>query len=129
MLHCRTCALSLIWLLFGIALTAQAQHGTGSLVDRKPDSQRESTHREGLHVNPVAAYAIVGATVHRNPTADPQVESVLVSEGKILAIGPDIEIPVGAKRVDATGKHLYAGFMDGFTETEVTFLKFQSLAI
>ena len=121
MLHCRTCALSLIWLLFGIVLTAQAQHGTGSLVDRKPDSQRESTHREGLHVNPVAAYAIVGATVHRNPTADPQVESVLVSEGKILAIGPDIEIPVGAKRVDATGKHLYAGFMDGFTETEVTF--------
>jgi len=114
-------ALSLVLLIFGTALTAHAQHTDKPLVDRKPDSPRESDHREGLHVNPVAAYAIVGAVVHRSPTAEPQAETVLVSEGKILAVGADIEIPAGARRVDATGNHLYAGFMDGFTETEISF--------
>ena len=28
---------------------------------------------------------------------------------------------MGARRVDATGSHLYAGFMDGFTEAEIDF--------
>ena len=120
-MHSKLCALSLTWLIFAIVSTAQAQHTDKPLVDRKPDSPRETAHREGLHVNPVTAYAIVGAVVHRTPTAEPQVENVLVSEGKILAVGADIEIPVGARRVDATGSHLYAGFMDGFTETEITF--------
>jgi len=82
-------ALSLVLLIFGTALTAHAQHTDKPLVDRKPDSPRESDHREGLHVNPVAAYAIVGAVVHRSPTAEPQAETVLVSEGKILAVGAD----------------------------------------
>ena len=120
-MHYKLYAVSLTWLLFGLALTAQAQHTDKPLVDRKPDSPRETAHREGLHVNPVAAYAIVGAMVHRSPTAEPKVETVLVSEGKILAVGVDIEIPAGARRVDATGNHLYAGFIDGFTETEIAF--------
>ena len=112
---------SLVLSMLGISLTAQAQHTDKPLVDRKPDSPRETEHREGLHVNPVAAYAIVGAVVHRSPTAEPIVETVLVTEGKIVAVGADIPIPAGARRVDATGNHLYAGFMDGFAETEVTF--------
>ena len=114
-------ALSFVWLMFVAAITAQAQHAGEPLVDRKPDSSRESTHREGLHVNPVAAYAIVGAVIHRSPTAEPQVETVLVSDGKILDVGQDIEIPAGARRVDVTGSHLYAGFMDGFMEAEIEF--------
>ena len=121
MLSCKSIAVGFTCLLFGFVCTAQAQHTHESIVDRKPDSARESVHREGLHVNPVATYAIVGAMVHRTPTSEPAVETVLVANGKILAIGEDIEIPAGARRVDATGNHLYAGFIDGFIETEISF--------
>ena len=82
-MHSKLNVVIIVSLIIGIALTAQAQHTDKPLVDRQPDSSRETTHREGLHVNPVAAYAIVGAVVHRTPTAEPKVESVLVSEGKI----------------------------------------------
>ncbi len=114
-------SLAVLVLLTTFTSTVLAQHSHDPLVDRKPDSSRESVHREGLHVNPVPTYAIVGAVVHRTPTSDPQVETVLVSDGKILAIGPDIEVPAGSRRLDVTGHHLYAGFIDGFTETEVSF--------
>ena len=121
MLSCKSIAFGLTGLLLGFVCTAQAQHTHESIVDRKPDSARQSVHREGLHVNPVATYAIVGAMVHRTPTSEPVVETVLVANGKILAIGDDIEIPAGARRVDVTGNHLYAGFIDGFVETEISF--------
>ena len=121
MLSCKSIAFRFACLLFSFACTAQAQHSHESIIDRKPDSARESVHREGLHVNPVSTYAIVGAVVHRTPTSEPAMETVLVSNGKILAIGEDIEIPAGARRVDATGNHLYAGFIDGFIETEISF--------
>ena len=121
MLSCKSIAFGFACLLFSFVCTVQAQHTHESIVDRKPDSDRESVHREGLHVNPVATYAIVGAMVHRTPTSEPAVETVLIANGKILSIGEDIEIPVGARRVDATGNHLYAGFIDGFIETEIPF--------
>ena len=119
--HRKNHILGLACLLMTFGSTLLAQHNHEPLVDRKPDSTRESIHREGLHVNPVATYAIVGATVHRTPTSDPQVEMVLVFNGKIVDIGSDIKIPAGSQRIDATGHHLYAGFIDGFTETEVPF--------
>ena len=82
--HRKNHILGLACLLMTFGSTLLAQHNHEPLVDRKPDSTRESIHREGLHVNPVATYAIVGATVHRTPTSDPQVEMVLVSNGKIV---------------------------------------------
>ncbi len=98
MVSIRTLALAFTWLLFGLTCTALAQHADSPIVDRSPDSIRESAQRNGLHVNPVAAYALVGAVVHRSPTADPQVETVLVANGRVVAIGQDIPIPAGTRR-------------------------------
>lgn len=105
----------------GSSALAQHEHG-GSLVDRKPDSPRSTVHDEGLHVNPVPTYAILGATVHRTPNAEPGIETVLVQYGKIVDIGQEIEIPAGAKRIDATGKHLYAGLIDAYTDTSFDYV-------
>jgi imidazolonepropionase-like amidohydrolase len=38
--------------------------------------------------------------------------SLLVGEGKILAVGPDIATPTGATVVDLAGKHISAGIID-----------------
>jgi imidazolonepropionase-like amidohydrolase len=53
--------------------------------------------------------AIVGATVH--PMVGEAVEggTVLFLDGKLTAIGKDVELPEDVERIDATGKHVYPG--------------------
>lgn len=41
--------------------------------------------------------------------------SILIENGKIKTIGKEIEIPEGAKVIDAKGKYVYPGLIDGFT--------------
>lgn len=38
--------------------------------------------------------------------------TVLIQDGKIRAVGRDVSIPAGARRIDATGKVVTPGFMD-----------------
>lgn len=38
--------------------------------------------------------------------------TVLIQDGKVLAVGRDVAIPSGARRIDAKGKVVTAGFMD-----------------
>lgn len=60
--------------------------------------------------------AIVGATVH--PVSGDAIENatVLVRNGKIVAIGPNVRVPNGAITVDASGKHVYPGLFDAYTD-------------
>ncbi|MEL7500564.1 MAG: amidohydrolase family protein [Planctomycetota bacterium] len=106
--------------MLGTTSLAQHEHG-GSLIERKPDSLRSTIHQEGLHVNPVPSYAIVGAAVHRNPNAEPKIETIVIERGKIIGLGVEVKIPTGAKRIDLTGKHIYAGLIDGYSDIELEF--------
>jgi imidazolonepropionase-like amidohydrolase len=70
---------------------------------------------------PAAAqtYAIRGGTIH-TLTGDPFVGTVVVQGGKIVAVGPDVQVPSGAKVVDATGKQIYPGLFDAISELGLT---------
>lgn len=57
--------------------------------------------------------ALVGATVHTISGADIAAGTVLFDAGRITAVGSDVAIPDGALRIDATGKHVYPGLIDG----------------
>ncbi len=59
------------------------------------------------------AYAIVGATVH--PIVGPDIVggTVVVKDGKIVAVGKDVSIPGGTSVVNGNGLHVYPGFIDG----------------
>ncbi|MGH7544293.1 MAG: amidohydrolase family protein [Gemmatimonadota bacterium] len=65
-------------------------------------------------VPPAAAQeiAIVGGMVH--PVSGPPVAraTVLVQDGRIVAVGPDVEAPASARVIDATGKVVTPGFFD-----------------
>ncbi len=56
--------------------------------------------------------AIVGATVHTLEGDDVQSGVVVFQNGRITAVGgPDTPVPPGARRVEASGKHLWPGMI------------------
>jgi imidazolonepropionase-like amidohydrolase len=57
--------------------------------------------------------AITGGTVY--PVSGPKIEqaTVLIHDGKIAAVGANVTIPADATRIDATGKWVTPGFIDG----------------
>ncbi len=63
--------------------------------------------------------AIVGGTVY--PVSGPRIErgTVLIRDGRVVAVGADVPIPAGAQRVDAAGRIVTPGFVDASTELGV----------
>ena len=70
-----------------------------------------------LAAAPLAAQtvAITGGTVY--PVSGPKIENgtVLIRDGRIVAVGTNVTIPAGAERVDATGKWVTPGLINAST--------------
>jgi imidazolonepropionase-like amidohydrolase len=62
------------------------------------------------------AYAITGAKVYT--LAGPPIENatVVIRDGKIVAVGADAKAPAGAKVIDAKGLEVYPGMFDPWSE-------------
>jgi imidazolonepropionase-like amidohydrolase len=69
----------------------------------------------GIRPKDVTAYALVNATVYSTPENKLEGATVVIEKGKIIAVGKGIAIPANCVRIDATGKFIYAGFIDVFT--------------
>jgi len=61
-------------------------------------------------------YAITGGTVHTMTGAPIEGGTVLVQDGRIVAVGRDVSIPQGAVRIDATGRQVTPGLIDSGTQ-------------
>ena len=63
--------------------------------------------------------AIIGGKVY--PVSGPPIEggTVVIVNGKIAAVGLNVLIPAGAKRIDATGKIVTPGFVNAATQLGV----------
>ena len=57
--------------------------------------------------------AVTGGTLHTVTDGIIENGSMLFEDGIITAIGQDIDIPDGAEIIDASGKHVYPGFIQG----------------
>ncbi len=55
--------------------------------------------------------AITGATVHVGNGQVLNNATVIMVDGKISAVGTNVQVPAGAQRIDATGKHVYPGLI------------------
>ncbi len=60
--------------------------------------------------------AVVGGTVY--PVSGPRIEhgTVLIRDGKIVAVGTDVLVPAGANRIDATGRWVTPGLINAATD-------------
>jgi imidazolonepropionase-like amidohydrolase len=64
--------------------------------------------------------AITGGRVVTVDGPDLPRGTVLISGGKVTAVGKDVAVPTGAKVIDATGKVVYPGLIDGLTTLGLT---------
>lgn len=60
--------------------------------------------------------AVTGATIYPVSGAPIQNGTVLIRDGKIVAVGSDVAVPANAQRIDATGKVVTPGFIDASTQ-------------
>ncbi len=65
------------------------------------------------------AVAIVGGTVY--PVSAPRIErgTVLLRDGRVVAVGSNVAIPADARRIDATGRVVTPGFVNAGTQLGV----------
>ena len=65
-------------------------------------------------------FAIQGGTIHTLTGDEPFVGTVVIRDGRILAVGPDVSVPSGAEVIDAAGRHVYPGMFDAVTTLGLT---------
>lgn len=64
--------------------------------------------------------ALRGATIHTVTDGVIENGTIVFDNGVITAIGTDVAIPAGARTVDATGKHIYPGLIDAYTQVGIS---------
>ncbi|MBF8294261.1 MAG: nagA [Bacteroidetes bacterium] len=64
--------------------------------------------------------ALVGGTIHTVSGGVLENATILFEKGKITALGMNIAIPADAERIDVSGKHLYPGIIDSYTNMGLT---------
>ena len=73
-----------------------------------------------IHLALLQAVVLQGGTVHTMvPGEEPRVAAVLVEEGRITRIAPEVEVPEGATVVDASGQHIVPGLIDGMVHHDL----------
>ena len=117
---CRIRCLVRVWLpalasLAGVFLTpllAQAQAAGERLLPYKQDPYPSTYQR--LSSEPTA---IVNATILDGAGREIEGGTVLMEDGKITAIGTDVQVPSGVRVFDASGKWVTPGIIDIHTHT------------
>ncbi len=64
--------------------------------------------------------ALVGGTIHTVSGAVIQNGTVLFDKGRITAVGTNVTIPADAERINVSGKHVYPGLIDAYSNMGLT---------
>ena len=91
-------------LLAGGAARAQFDRGTA------PD--------EGIRSQPPTAVALSNAHIVLSSQREIEHGTLVIRDGRIAAVGADVQPPVGAEIIDCQGDYLYPAFVDAFVEFE-----------
>lgn len=80
------------------------------------DPRRRTAPPDGLRENVPQTFALTGADLMVRPGEMIEDGTLLIRDGRIIAVGNDVEIPEDAKEIDVSGKRIYAGFIDAWAE-------------
>jgi len=77
---------------------------------------QESFPINGVRDVRLGLYAFTNATIVQNSTTKIEKGTLLIKQGKIIAVGATVAVPPEAVVVDCNGKFIYPSFVDPFTE-------------
>ncbi|MEI8213970.1 MAG: amidohydrolase family protein [Planctomycetota bacterium] len=80
-------------------------------VDTKPDV--------GIQNHPIEDYLIIGATIVTSPGQVIEGGQIWIADGKIVAVGTNLQVPAGLRTLDLKGKTIYPGFVDAGIEVDL----------
>ncbi len=101
-------AIAFVFVLVLGVVSAPAQD-KGKEPEKKPDATAKPAKPKETPKSP--PIAIVGADVYTVTRGVLRNATVLVKDGKIVAVGQDVAIPAGATKIDAAGKFVTPGFI------------------
>lgn len=64
--------------------------------------------------------ALRGATIHTVTNGVIENGTIVFDAGLITAVGANVEVPAGARIVDVTGKHIYPGLIDAYSQVGIS---------
>ncbi len=64
--------------------------------------------------------ALVGGTIHTVSGSTIESGTIVFDKGKIVAIGTTVAVPADAEKVDVSGKQIYPGIIDAYTDMGLT---------
>ena len=59
--------------------------------------------------------ALTGGTIHTITNGVIQNGTIVFANGVITAVGADVAVPAGARRIDVSGRHIYPGLIDAYS--------------
>ena len=80
---------------------------------QNPPAAPATARQTGPQSGPV--WAIVNATIHPVTSATIERGTIVIRGNKIEAVGANVQVPQGAKTIDAAGGHVYPGFINART--------------
>jgi imidazolonepropionase-like amidohydrolase len=97
------------------AMTANAKKQSAVPLPVKFPSQKIRQRQLDLKLSDKGRYAITNAYLHVVDGPDISRGTILIENGKILAVGKMVKIPQGTKVIDGKGLHVSPGFIDAGT--------------
>lgn len=82
-------------------------------------ADRSSESVEGLRSRAPGVWALTNATLVISPEQTVPSATLLIRDGKIEAAGADAVVPPDATAIDMSGRTIYAGFIDAYSEHTV----------
>src|SRR5215213_5289136 len=61
-------------------------------------------------------YAFTNATIVKDATTTIPNATLVIKDGKIVAVGANIKVPQGAVEIDCKGKYIYPSFIDIYSD-------------
>jgi len=71
---------------------------------------------EGLRQNTPQVHALVGARIVTAPGRVIEEGIIVLRDGLVESVGADVDVPADARRWDVSGKTIYAGLIDAYSE-------------
>lgn len=84
------------------------------------EADESSAHQVGLRNNPPNVWALIHGRVVCDGDTTIEDATIIVRSGKVTSVKPQGSVPADARAIDCTGKTIYPGFIDAYSETELS---------